>query len=157
MKKIFLVFSFVLLIFSISAFAQKKENKKVTIDVILERDAKHNLNVAWQYFKLRKAYKAVLYRTDEIIAAHPTFTKIDEVFYLHGMSSYYLANGKGKQKLELDKLSKEDQERFSKETLNEDSAVYLKMLVEEHPKSKYVKKAKKILKKINPPKKKQDN
>ncbi|NNF00171.1 MAG: hypothetical protein HKN25_14220, partial [Pyrinomonadaceae bacterium] len=119
MKKVFLTIGLVVVLFSVAAFAQKPKSGKETlsIDKVLEADAAHNLNVAWQYFKLRKAYKAVLMRTDETLAAHPTFSKIDEIFYLHGMSSYYLANGKGKQKLDLEKLSKEDRERFSKENL----------------------------------------
>ncbi len=63
---------------------------------MLEADALHNLDVAWQYFKLKKAYVAVLLRAEETMAAHPTFTKMDEILYLSGMSSYYLATGKGK-------------------------------------------------------------
>lgn len=135
--------------FSFSAFGQS-DDKEIPIATILEKDAEHNLNVAWQYFKLRKAYKAVLMRTDEILAAHPTFTKIDEIFYLHGMSSYYLVNGKGKQKLNLKDLSEEDQERFSNEKLNEDARLYLEMLISEHPESKYIKNAKKVWEEIKP-------
>ncbi len=150
MKKALLLFT-LLFVFTVSGWAQEDPDKKaVSIDQILETDANHNLNVAWQYFKLRKAYKAVLMRTDETIAAHPTYSKIDEIFYLHGMSSYYLSTGKGKQKLNLKVLSKEEQERFADKRLQEDALVYLSMLVEEHPKSKYVKKAKKILDKIQP-------
>ncbi len=153
MKKVFLLFSFILVFSAFSAFAQDTpEKQEVPIDKILELDADHNLNVAWQYFKLRKAYKAVLMRTDETIAAHPTYSKIDEVFYLHGMSSYYLSNGKGKQKLNLKDLSVEEQERFGDERLNEDALVYLTMLVDDHPDSKYFKEAKKTLAKLKPEK-----
>jgi len=153
MRKALLLFSFIFVLFAFSAFAQKDPDEKpVPIDQVLELDANHNLNVAWQYFKLRKAYKAVLLRTDETIAAHPTYSKIDEIFYLHGMSSYFLANGKGKQKLDLKVLSDEEQERFSDKRLDEDALVYLSMLVEEHPESKYAKKAKKTLDKIKPSK-----
>ncbi len=151
MKKVILLISFVLLTFPIASFAQK-EKKEISLDKILETDATHNLNVAWQYFKLRKAYKAVLMRTDETLAAHPTFSKIDEVFYLHGMSSYYLSIGKGKQKINLAVLDKEGKKRFAKERLREDALVYLSMLVDKHPKSKYKKRAEKILKKIKPKK-----
>jgi len=151
MKKILLSFTFVFLLFSVSAFAQDTDtDKEIPIDTLLDIDAAKNLDVAWQYFKLRKAYKAVLMRTDETLAAHPTYSKIDEIFYLHGMSSYYLANGKGKQKIVLKDLSKDEQERFSKENLEKDALVYLQMLVGEHPNSKYIKKAKKILDKIKP-------
>jgi len=153
MRQALLLFTLLLFVFAVSGLSQgDSEQKTVSIDQILEADANHNLNVAWQYFKLRKAYKAVLMRTDETIAAHPTYSKIDEIFYLHGMSSYYLVNGKGKQKLNLKVLSKEEQERFTDNRLQEDALVYLSMLVEEHPESKYVKKAKKILDKIKPKK-----
>lgn len=151
MKKVILTLSFVFLFFSFSAFSQD-DDKEIPIDTLLDIDAAKNLDVAWQYFKLRKAYKAVLMRTDETLAAHPTYKKIDEFFYLHGMSSYYLANGKGKQKIELEKLSKDEQERYSKKKLNEDALLYLEMLVGEHPNSKYAKKAKKVLDKIKPKK-----
>ena len=151
MKKRFLLLTVLITLFSLSSFAQG-DDKEIPIDTLLDIDAAKNLDVAWQYFKLRKAYKAVLMRTDETLAAHPTYSKIDEVFYLHGMSSYYLANGKGKQKIVLKDLTKDEQERYSKEKLNEDALLYLQMLVGEHPESKYIKKAKKVLDKIKPKK-----
>lgn len=155
MKKALLIFSFVILLFSASVFAQTetdKNEKQVPIDTLLEADSQHNLNVAWQYFKLKKAYKAVLMRTEETIAANPTFSKIDEVLYLAGMSSYYLAEGKGKQKINLEVLSKEDQERFAPKRLREDAVALLSQLVESFPESKYADKAKETLKNLQPEK-----
>jgi outer membrane protein assembly factor BamD (BamD/ComL family) len=150
MKKAFLISTFILLIFSVSAFGQEDDKNQVPIDSLLEQDAKHNLNVAWQYFKLKKAYKAVLMRTEETIAAHPTFSKMDEVLYLSGMSSYYLAEGKGKQKINPAVLSKEDKERYNPKRLREDALALLSQLVESHPDSKYAKKAEKTIKSLKP-------
>lgn len=42
-------------------------------DPDLERDSKHNLEVAKNYFKLKKAYVASLKRCEEIIAGNPNF------------------------------------------------------------------------------------
>ena len=90
----------------------------------METDSKHNLEVAWQYFKLKKAYKAVIDRCEETIAANPTFSKMDEVLYLSGMSSYYLSRNKGKQKVDL--KEEKDKERFTPETLRENAEAYLR-------------------------------
>src|SRR3712207_4126908 len=81
MKKAFLFLSFMaaLFLFSPSAFAQKQITQKIDRDPILEADALHNLDVARQAFKTRKAYKAVLLRTEVILAAYPEFSKIEEV------------------------------------------------------------------------------
>jgi outer membrane protein assembly factor BamD (BamD/ComL family) len=139
--------------FSVSTFAQTDNDEKpVSIDTLLDQDAQHNLNVSWQYFRLKKAYKAVLVRMEETMAAHPTYSKMDEVLYLSGMSSYYLANDKGKQKIDLTKLDEEDQEKYSPEKLKESAIGYLGTLVQQHPNSKYAKKAKKTLEKLEPKK-----
>ncbi|MEZ5306482.1 MAG: outer membrane protein assembly factor BamD [Pyrinomonadaceae bacterium] len=147
MKKLILI---ALVLFSIPgyAFSQTGDSDKdtISIDAFLEGDARHNLEVAWQYFKTKKAYKAVVYRTEETIAAHPRFTKMDEVLYLAGMSSLYLSQGKGKQKIELDKLSEEDKERFAPDVLLANAKEYLQKLVADFPESKYKSKAEKALK-----------
>lgn len=149
MKKAILLFSFIFLMFSFSAFAQDKDDEQpVSIDQLLNEDSQHNLNVAWQYFKLKKAYNAVLVRMEETMAANPTFAKTDEVLYLAGMSSFYLANDKGKQKIDLSKLPEENREKYTDENLRESAVGYLGTLVEEHPDSKYADKAKKTLEKI---------
>jgi outer membrane protein assembly factor BamD (BamD/ComL family) len=150
MKKAVLLLSFIILLFAVPAFAQNGDDDKeqVPFDILLEDDAKHNLDVAWQYFKLKKAYKAVLVRMEETIAAHPTFSKADEVLYLAGMSSYYLSIDKGKQKIDLQKLPEEDREKYTDENLRETAAAYLTELVDDHPESKYADKAKKTLKQL---------
>lgn len=148
MKKAVLIFSFIFLTFSSSAFAQRTIEPTVERDPILEADAKHNLAVAWQYFKLKKAYKAVLMRVEETIAAHPEFSKIDEILYLAGMSSYYLSENKGKQKINLE--LENDKEKFAPEKLREDAVAYFSRLVENHPQSKYKDEAEDALKSLKP-------
>lgn len=66
-------------------------------DPDLEKDSMHNLEVARNYFKLKKAYVAALVRLEEIIAGNPNFAKIEEVYLMAGQSSIWLADGKGKQ------------------------------------------------------------
>ncbi len=146
MKKAFLFFSFLtcVLIFSTSSYAQKTVEPQIQRDPVMEADAIHNLEVARQAFKLKKAYKAVLLRTEVIIAAYPDFSKFDEVLYLTGMSSYYLAEGKGKQK--IDARSDEEKAKYAPEKLREDAGAYLNALVEKYPGSQYRDEAQKTLK-----------
>ena len=66
-------------------------------DPDLEKDSLHNLEVARNYFKLKKAYVAALKRLEEIIAGNPNFAKIEEVYLMAGQSCLWLAGGKGKQ------------------------------------------------------------
>lgn len=149
MKKALTIIALTLAVFTAGAFAQDFEKEQMSFEQILEADAEANLEVAWHYFKMKKAYKAVLMRTDETLAAHPAFTKIDEVLYVAGMSSYYLAEGKGKQKIDLERLENDDErERFSPDRLKEDAIAYLGKVVEEHPESKYAGKAKETLEKL---------
>src|SRR5687768_11860967 len=70
-------------------------------DSELEKDSFHNLEVARNYFKLKKAYVAALKRCEEIIAGNPNFARIDEVLFIAGKSALFLAEGRGKQKPEL--------------------------------------------------------
>lgn len=146
MKKAFLFFGLIIsfFVFAENSYAQKNIEPQIERDPILEADAKHNLEVAWQYFKLKKAYKAVLDRCEETIAAHPEFSKMDEILYLSGMSSYYLSENKGKQKIDL--KTEKDRERFAPEKLKENAEAYLAMLVEKYPDSKYKGEAEKTLK-----------
>ena len=143
MKKALLIFSFVFLTFASTTFAQRNIEPKIERDPILEADANHNLEVAWQYFKLKKAYKAVLMRAEETIAAHPEFSKMDEILFLSGMSSFYLSENKGKQKIDLEQ--EKDKAKFAPEKLREDAVAYLSQLVENHPQSKYKDDAEKVL------------
>ena len=146
MKKAILLFSFFITIFAFSANANAQRNiePKVERDPILEADAKHNLEVVQQYFKLKKAYKAVLDRFEETFAAYPDFSKMDEFLYYAGMSSYYLSENKGKQKIDL--KTEKDKEKYAPERLRENAVVYLKMVVEKYPQSDYKKDAEKTLK-----------
>ena len=66
-----------------SVIAQRNIDPAIDRDPLLETDAKHNLDVAWQAFKpLKKAYKQVILRFEETFAAYPEFSKMDEVLYL---------------------------------------------------------------------------
>ncbi len=144
MKKAILIFSFIFLTFTSAAFAQKQIEQQVQRDPILEADAKHNLEVAQQYFKLKKAYKAVLLRFEETFAAYPEFSKMDEFLYYAGMSSFYLSENKGKQKV----VSDADKKKFAPEKLREDSVAYLSTLVEKYPQSVFKQEAEKTLKQL---------
>jgi len=141
-RGLFLIFG--LLFFLPISFAQKNIEQKVQRDPVLEADSMHNLEVARLMFRLRKAYKGVLMRCEEIIAANPDFSKMDEVLYLSGMSSYYLLEGKGSQKVNLN--DEKEKEKYNPEKLLADAIVYLKMLVEKYPQSRFRQEAEKTLK-----------
>lgn len=145
MKKAILFFLFLGFIsfgFANSAAGQKQIEPQIQRDPVLEADANHNLEVAQQYFKLKKAYKAVLMRFEETFAAYPEFSKMDEFLYLAGMSSFYLSNNKGKQKI----VSESEKIKFAPEKLREDAAAYLSQLIEKYPQSAYKSDAEKNLK-----------
>ena len=144
MKKIILIFSFIFLVFTSASFAQKQIEQQVQRDPILESDARHNLEVAQQYFKLKKAYKAVLMRFEETFAAYPDFSRMDEFLYYAGMSSLYLSENKGKQKV----VSEADKKKFAPEKLREDAIAYLSLVKEKYPQSIYKSEAEKTLKQI---------
>jgi hypothetical protein len=99
-------------------------------DPEVEKDSLHNLDVARQYFKLKKAYLASLQRCEEIMAGNPTFSKIDEVLYIAGASSMRLANKKGKQSTKLDPVK-----------LKEDARSYFGKVVKDYPNSAFRKQA----------------
>jgi outer membrane protein assembly factor BamD (BamD/ComL family) len=104
-------------------------------DPELERDSIHNLDVARQYFNVRKAYKAVVSRCEEILVSNPNFSKLDEVLYLAGMSSLRLSENKGKQS-----------STESIEKLRRDAIEYLSRIAEEFPQSSFKETAEKELK-----------
>jgi outer membrane protein assembly factor BamD (BamD/ComL family) len=138
MKRAFLFAAFV--VFGIlapvySAHGQKNIDPAIVRDPVLEADAKHNLDVAWQAYRLKKAYKGVLMRFEETFAAYPDFSKMDEFLYLAGMSSYYLSENKGRQKVNLN--SEKEKEKFAPAKLREDAVAYFGMLVEKYPQSQY--------------------
>ncbi len=126
-----------------ATFAQRNIDQVIDRDPILEKDAKHNLDVAWQAFRLKKAYKGVLMRFEETYAAYPTFSKIDEFLYLAGMSSYYLSRNEGKQKVNL-KLPKE-KEKFAPVKLRGDALAYLSAMLDKNPEIQYKDEAKKVI------------
>lgn len=132
--------------FSVDSIAQRNIEPAIDRDPILEQDAKHNLDVAWQAFRLKKAYKGVLMRFEETYAAYPTFSKMEEFLYLAGMSSYYLSENKGKQKVNL-KLEKE-KEKFAPEKLKHDAEAYFALMLEKNPQSRYKDETEKILKQL---------
>lgn len=108
-------------------------------DPEMEKDSLHNLVVARQYFKLKKAYVAALSRCEEIIAGNPNFSRIDEVLYIAGMSSLRLAQKQGKQtsKLPPDKL-------------RDDARQYLSRLAQDFPESEFRASAEKELRALKP-------
>jgi outer membrane protein assembly factor BamD (BamD/ComL family) len=134
-------------IFGISAEAQRNIEPTLDRDPILEADAKHNLDVAWQAFgPARKAYKQVLLRFEETYAAYPTFSRMDEFLYLAGMSSYYLSRNEGKQKVNL--KSEKERERYDPEKLRHEAIAYFTLMLERNPESKYKAESEKVLKEI---------
>ncbi|HKR00994.1 MAG TPA: hypothetical protein VJT09_09990, partial [Pyrinomonadaceae bacterium] len=78
------------------AQASRGPDSSTLRDSDLEKDSLHNLEVARQYFKLKKAYVASLKRVEEIIAGNPNFARIDETLYIAGMSNLYLSQNRGK-------------------------------------------------------------
>ena len=122
MKRKFLAIIFATLsvtIFGISASAQRNVTPAIDRDPLMEQDAKHNLDVAKQYFLLKKAYKGVLERFEETYAAYPTCSKMDEFLYYAGMSSYYLSENKGKQNIDLKR--EKDPARYEPAKLKDDA------------------------------------
>ncbi len=132
------------------AFAQRNVTPAIVRDPLMEADANHNLDVAWNYFKLKKAYKATLMRFEETFEAYPDFSKIDEFLYMAGMSSYYLADNKGKQKIDL--KTDKDKKKYAPAKLRDDAKMYLTMIVDKYPESRYRDDAKKTLALLQSPK-----
>ncbi|MEJ7849262.1 MAG: outer membrane protein assembly factor BamD [Pyrinomonadaceae bacterium] len=146
MKRNLLFASFALIIlfaFGGLVSAQRNIDPAIERDPLLEQDAKHNLDVARQAFLLKKAYKGVILRFEETYAAYPEFSRIEEFLYLAGMSSYYLSQNKGKQKVNL-KLEKE-KDKFAPAKLQEDAVAYLSLVLEKNPDSQYKDDAQKVL------------
>lgn len=146
MKKFYLVTLFALAILVVAPAAARaqgaaKQGPEIVRDPDMEKDSLHNLEVARQYFKLRKAYKASLGRCEEIIAGNPTFSKIDEVLLLAGQSSLRLSENKGKQSV-----------KTATDKLREDARDYLSMLVNNYPESRFKDAAIEELKALGGPK-----
>jgi hypothetical protein len=146
MKKFYLIMLIALMMFVVAPAAARaqgaaKQGPEIVRDPDMEKDSLHNLEVARQYFKLRKAYKASLDRCEEIIAGNPTFSKIDEVLLLAGQSSLRLAANKGKQSV-----------KTATDKLREDARDYLSMLVNNYPDSRFKDEALDELKSLGGPK-----
>lgn len=150
MKKAFLTAGLFISFFAFSAniFGQQTETQtEVPRDPILEADASHNLEVANNYFRTKKAYKAVLLRFEETFAAYPDYSKMDEFLYIAGMSSFYLSNNKGKQKITV-AATDDEKKKYAPEKLREEATMYLTMIVEKYPNSKFKPDAEKTLKEL---------
>jgi outer membrane protein assembly factor BamD (BamD/ComL family) len=157
MRKFNLIAIVVMAILALPAVARAqgaaKQGPEVTRDSDLEKDSLHNLEVAWQYFKLKKAYVAALQRCEEIIAGNPTFSRIDKALFIAGESNLYLAEGKGKQKASLYVRHEGSEKRtLTPEQFRSEARDYLSQLVNEYPDSQFRTEAMEDLKGLGGPK-----
>ena len=133
-----------------------RQGPRVMRDADLENDSLHNLEVARQYFKLRKAYVASLQRCEEVLAGYPEFSRIDEVLLIAGQSSLNLAEGKGKQKPDQYVIHEGDKKTtLTSEQFREKARDYLSLLVNDHPESSLKDQALNDLKTLGGPKPKE--
>jgi len=130
-----------------------KRGPDVVRDADMEKDSLHNLEVAREYFKLRKAYVAALQRCEEIIAGNVTFSKIDEALYIAGKSELYLSQGKGKQKPSMYVRHEGNEKRtLTPEEFRAEARAYLSQLIDGYPDSKFKSEAVEDLKALGGPK-----
>lgn len=152
-KFVLLVFVFVLFVAAPSVPAQGVRtgpDPATMRDPDLERDSHHNLEVAKNYFKLKKAYVAALKRCEEIIAGNPNFAKIDQVLLMAGQSSLWLAEGKGKQSRDLYVTFDGGQKRtLTPEQFRDMGRDYLNKLIKDYPNSDYAKEAQAELRQLD--------
>jgi outer membrane protein assembly factor BamD (BamD/ComL family) len=121
-------------------------------DPDLEKDSYHNLEVARNYFKLKKAYVAALKRCEEIIAGNPNFAKIEEVLLMAGQSSIWLSQNKGKQKPEqYVSFDGGEKKTLTSEQFREMGVDYLNKLIKDHPDSPFAKQAQEELRALAAP------
>ena len=122
-------------------------------DADLEKDSLHNLEVARQYFKLKKAYFASLQRAEEIIAGNPNFAKIEEVLLMAGQSSLWLSQNKGKQRPEqYVSFDGGEKKTLTSQQFREMGVDYLNKLIKDYPDGSYAKQAKEELRLLEAPK-----
>ena len=127
-------------------------------DAEMEKDSLHNLKVAQQYFTLKKAYVGSLNRCEEVIAGNPNFSKIDEILFMAGKSSLFLAANKGKQKSSLYVITEGSAKRtLTPEEFRDLGRTYLSQLVNDYPQSKFREKAEEELKTLGGPKPKESS
>ena len=111
-------------------------------DPDLEKDSLHNLEVARNYFKLKKAYVAALRRCEEIIAGNPNFARIEEALFMAGESSLFLAENKGKQSPSLYvNYDGSTKRTLSADEFRELGREYLTRLINDYPNSGFRKHA----------------
>jgi outer membrane protein assembly factor BamD (BamD/ComL family) len=130
----------ILIAVSSFVFAQSgaKQQPQIQRDAEMEKDSLHNLEVARHYFKTRKAYVAALQRSEEIIAANPAFSRIDEALFMAGRSSLNLAEGKGKQKSSLYVIHEgETKKTLTAEQFRELARGFFTQLVNSYPESSF--------------------
>lgn len=121
-----------------SAQGGAKKGPDVNRDPDMETEAKHNLEVARQYFKLRKAYVASLQRCEEVLAANPAYSRIDEILYIAGKSSLNLAESKGKQKPDQYVVHDGDKKvTLTADEFRDKARDYLSQLVNGYPQSTF--------------------
>ena len=129
-----------------------KQGPDVVRDPEMEKDALHNLEVARQYFKLRKAYVAALQRCEEVLAGNPLFSKIDEILFIAGQSSLNLAESKGRQKSNQYVIHEGDKKTtLSADEFREKARDYMSQLVNSYPDSKFKDDAVESLKSLGGP------
>jgi len=122
-------------------------------DPDLERDSLHNLEVAKNYFKLKKAYVASLKRCEEIIAGNPNFAKIEEVLLMAGQSSIWLSQSKGKQRPDqYVSFDGGEKKTLTSAQFLEMGRDYLQKLIKDYPNSPYAKEAQEELRALETPK-----
>ena len=115
-----------------------KKGPDVNRDPDMESEAKHNLEVARLYFKQRKAYVAALERCEEVLAANPGYSKVDEILYMAGKSSLNLAEGKGKQKPDQYVIRDGDKKAtLTPDEFRDKARDYLSQLVNGYPQSTF--------------------
>ena len=156
-KQLFLVMVFAAGLMLVPGLAQAqggaKQGPAVMRDADMEKEALHNLEVARQYFTLRKAYVASLQRCEEVLAGNPSFSKIDEVLFYAGQSSLNLAEGKGKQKSAQYVIHEGDKKiTLTPQEFREKARDYLSQLVADYPQSRFKEEALDDLKLLGGPK-----
>ena len=151
--RLLFVFLFALLISAPAGYGQgvrSGPDPSTIRDPDLERDSLHNLEVAKNYFKLKKAYVASLKRCEEIIAGNPNFAKIEEVLLMAGQSSIWLSQNKGKQKPEQYVSFEGGEKRtLTSEQFREMGKAYLNKLITEYPNGSYAKQAQEELRALD--------
>jgi outer membrane protein assembly factor BamD (BamD/ComL family) len=123
---------------TVTAQGGAKQKPQILRDSELEKDSLHNLEVARHYFKTRKAYVAALQRSEEIIAANPAFSRIDEALFMAGQSSLNLAEGRGKQKSSLYVIHEgETKKTLTADQFRELARGFFTQLVNSYPESSF--------------------